>query len=134
MLSWDDCGILLVTVMRSTTGSAEPRRLPGLGSSHFGNGRDDADWDSSAGRILKAFSIEMNRRDDKKHSPARVYAQFTSVDEKGSAIGANSECKHEGSLGNRREIQITESGEVSHPPDKARVSIVCTNAKVRTHR
>ena len=76
----------------------------------------------------------MNRRDDKKHSPARVYAQFTSLDEKGSAIGANSECKHEGSLGNRREIQITESGEVSHPPDKARVSIVCTNAKVRTHR
>lgn len=120
--------------MRSTTGSAEARRFPGLGSSHFGNGRDDADWDSSAGRILKAFSVEMNRRDDKKHSPARVYAQFTSLDEKGSAIGANSECKHEGSLGNRREIQITESGEVSHPPDKARVSIVCTNAKVRTHR
>ena len=80
--------------------------------------------------ILKAFSVEMNRRDDKKHSPARVYAQFTSVDEKESAIGANSECKQ----GNRREIQITESGEVSHPPDKARVSIVCTNAKVRTHR
>ena len=100
--------------------------LPGLGSSHFGNSGDDAD--------LKAFSIDMNRRDDKKHSPARVYAQFTSLDEKGSAIGANSECKHEGSLGNRREIQITESGEVSHPPDKARVSIVCTNAKVRTHR
>lgn len=84
--------------------------------------------------ILKAFSVEMNRRDDKKHSPARVYAQFTSLDEKGSAIGANSECKHEGSMGKRREIQITESGEVSHPPDKARVSIVCTNAKVRTHR
>lgn len=88
----------------------------------------------AAKRILKAFSIGMNRRDDKKHSPARVYAQFTSVDEKESAIGANSGCKHEGSLGNRREIQITESGEVSHPPDKARVSIVCTNAKVRTHR
>ena len=72
----------------------------------------------------------MNRLESKKHSPAQVFAQFTS----GSKIEgvAAAKTNHEGEYAsdNRREIQITESGEVSLPPDKARVSIVCSNAKV----
>ncbi|XP_068755376.1 interleukin-1 receptor-associated kinase 1-binding protein 1 homolog [Montipora capricornis] len=71
----------------------------------------------------------MSRLESKKHSPAHVFAQFSSLRENEGGNGANNGCKHEGSPGNRREIQITESGEVSLPPDMARVSIVCTNAK-----
>ena len=74
----------------------------------------------------------MNRLESKKHSPAQVFAQFTSTSEREGIPGAKTNCKHEGEYpsDNRREIQITESGEVSLPPDKARVSIVCSNAKV----
>lgn len=73
----------------------------------------------------------MNRLESKKHSPAQVFAQFTSASESEGIPGAKTNCKHEGKYAsdNRREIQITESGEVSLPPDKARVSIVCSNAK-----
>jgi len=78
------------------------------------------------------FHQEMNRLESKKHSPAQVFAQFTSASESEGIPGAKTNCKHEGEYAsdNRREIQITESGEVSLPPDKARVSIVCSNAKV----
>ena len=74
----------------------------------------------------------MNRLESKKHSPAQVFAQFTSASESEGIPGAKTNCKHSGEYAsdNRREIQITESGEVSLPPDKARVSIVCSNAKV----
>ena len=73
---------------------------------------------------------KMSRLESKKHSPAQVFAQFTSSAQNEGTTGAKSECKHDGASDNRREIQITESGEVSLPPDKARVSIVCSNAKV----
>ena len=78
------------------------------------------------------FHQEMNRLESKKHSPAQVFAQFTSASESEGIPGAKTNCKHKGKYAsdNRREIQITESGEVSLPPDKARVSIVCSNAKV----
>ena len=78
------------------------------------------------------FHDEMNRLESKKHSPAQVFAQFTSASESEGIPGARINCKHEGEYAsdNRREIQITESGEVSLPPDKARVSVVCSNAKV----
>lgn len=72
----------------------------------------------------------MSRLESKKHSPAQVFAQFTSSGENEGPNGAKTECKHEGVCDNRREIQITESGEASLPPDKARVYIVCSNAKV----
>lgn len=75
----------------------------------------------------------MSRLSSKKHSPAQVFAQFTSAGENQDTSVAKTECKHEEASNNRREIQITESGEVSLPPDKARVSIVCTNAKVSRH-
>ena len=82
--------------------------------------------------VLPVFYQEMNRLESKKHSPAQVFAQFTSTSEREGIPGAKTNCKHEGEYAsdNRREIQITESGEVSLPPDKARVSIVCSNAKV----
>lgn len=72
----------------------------------------------------------MNRFESKKHSPAQVFAQFTSSGENERANETKTEGKHEGAFENRREIQITETGEVSLPPDKAKVSIVCSNAKV----
>ena len=72
----------------------------------------------------------MNRFESKKHTPAQVFAQFTSAGENERANETKTECKHEGAFENRREIQITETGEVSLPPDKAKVSIVCSNAKV----
>ena len=75
----------------------------------------------------------MSRLASKKHSPAQVFAQFTSPGENQDTSVSKTECKHEGASDNRREIQITESGEVSLPPDKARVSIVCTSAKVSRH-
>lgn len=72
----------------------------------------------------------MSRFESKKHSPAQVFAQFTSSGENEGANEGKTECKHEGGFENRREIQITETGEVSLPPDKAQVSIVCSNTKV----
>lgn len=73
---------------------------------------------------------EMSRFESKKHSPAQVFAQFTSSAENERANEGITESKHEGAFENRREIQITETGEVSLPPDKAKVSIVCSNTKV----
>ena len=73
----------------------------------------------------------MSRFESKKHSPAQVFAQFTSSGENERANEGKTETKHEGAFENRREIQITETGEVSLPPDKAKVSIVCSNTKVR---
>jgi len=72
----------------------------------------------------------MSRFESKKHSPAQVFAQFTSSVENERANEGVPERKHEGAFENRREIQITETGEVSLPPDKAKVSIVCSNTKV----
>ena len=73
----------------------------------------------------------MSRFESKKYSPAQVFAQFTSAGENERANeGKLTESKHEGAFENRREIQITETGEVSLPPDKAKVSIVCSNSKV----
>ena len=72
----------------------------------------------------------MSRLEPRKQSPAQVFAQFTSSGENEGTTGAKTECKHEVASDNRREIQITESGEVTLPPDKARVSIICSNAKV----
>ena len=72
----------------------------------------------------------MNRLESKKHSPAQVFAQFTSASKIEGIPGAKTNHEGEYASDNRREIQITESGEVSLPPDKARVSIVCSNAKV----
>ena len=74
---------------------------------------------------------EMSRLESKKYSPAQVFAQFTSAGENERANeGKLTETKHEGAFENRREIQVTETGEVSLPPDKAKVSIVCSNTKV----
>lgn len=72
----------------------------------------------------------MSRLQSTKHSPAQVFAQFTSLGENEGENDAKPEREHGGVSDNRRQIQLTESGEVSLPPDKARVSIVCTNAKV----
>jgi len=72
----------------------------------------------------------MSRFESKKHSPAQVFAQFTSSGEMEGDHGGKSECKHEGTFENSRQIQITEAGEASLPPDKAKVSIVCSNTKV----
>jgi len=72
----------------------------------------------------------MSRFESKKHSPAQVFAQFTSSGEMEGVHEGKSECKHEGTFENSRQIQITETGEASLPPDKAKVSIVCSNTKV----
>ena len=72
----------------------------------------------------------MSRFESKKHSPAQVFAQFTTSGEIEGVHEGKTESKHEGAFENRREIQITETGEVSLPPDKAKVSIVCSNTKV----
>lgn len=71
----------------------------------------------------------MSRFESKKHNPAQVFAQFTSSGENERANEGKTETKHEGAFENRREIQITETGEVSLLPDKAKVSIVCSNTK-----
>ena len=73
---------------------------------------------------------KMSRLESRKHSPAKVFAQFTSSGENEGENQAKTDCKHEGASENRREIQISETGEVTLPPDKAKVSIVCSNAKV----
>lgn len=73
----------------------------------------------------------MSRFESKTHNPAQVFAQFTSSGENEHANQGKTETKHEGAFENRREIQITETGEVSLLPDKAKVSIVCSNTKVR---
>ena len=73
----------------------------------------------------------MSRLDPRYFSPAQVFAQFSSSGKNEGAAVGKTECKNDGSTpNNRREIQITETGEVSLPPDKARVSVVCSNAKV----
>lgn len=69
-------------------------------------------------------------------NPAQVFAQFTTSGEKDAKMSArklnedDDEDKHFQPTTNKREIQVTESAEVSLPPDKARVSIVCANSKV----
>ena len=73
----------------------------------------------------------MSRLDSRDFNPAQVYAQFTTSGKNESAVADKSECKHERvHQNNRREIQITETAEASLPPDKARVSVVCSNSKV----
>lgn len=71
-------------------------------------------------------------------NPAQVFAQFTtSSDKEGSNSPTgrhgekNTEENRKDGYNNRREIQITESAEISLPPDKAKVSITCVNSKVR---
>lgn len=59
-----------------------------------------------------------------------MFAQFTSMGENEGVIPKSTDSKLEGAFESRREIQISETGEVNLPPDKAKVSIVCSNAKV----
>lgn len=84
----------------------------------------------------------MSVRGSRWFTPAQVFAQFSSANEKDSRDPTSPEGK-QGNQRNenettevhkRREIQITETGEVSLPPDKARVCIVCSNTKVRGFR
>lgn len=71
----------------------------------------------------------MSRLEPRNHIPAKVFAQFTSMGENEGVIPKSKDSKLEGAFENRREIQISETGEVNLPPDKAKVSIVCSNAK-----
>ena len=92
----------------------------------------------------------MNCVGDECLYPAQVFAQFTSRDGKTSNyyrdkknIRANKsgtatgqvhhdlgETNVDSGVHNRDEIHIYESGEVSLPPDHAKVVIVCSNIKV----
>ena len=51
----------------------------------------------------------MSRFESKKHSPAKVFAQFSSPGENEVANQAKTE--PEGAFENKREIQMTETGE-----------------------
>lgn len=72
----------------------------------------------------------MSRLEPRKLSPTKVFAEFTSMGENEGVNPERMDSKLEGAFDNRREIQIFETGEVTLPPDKAKVSIVCSNTKV----
>lgn len=68
-------------------------------------------------------------------NPAQVFAQFTTSGEKDAKNATRikldeNEEQQQLQQTNRREIQITESAEVSLAPDRARVSVICANSKV----
>lgn len=85
---------------------------------------------SASSAFLGYFCNEMSRLEPRKHSPAKVFAEFTSMGENEGVNPEKMDSKLEGTFDNRREIQIFETGEVTLPPDKAKVSIVCSNTKV----
>ena len=66
-------------------------------------------------------------------NPAQVFAQFTtSGDKEANHVSKNVDEaeKNPEHTSNNREIQITESAEVSLEPDRAKISIICANTKV----
>ena len=70
-------------------------------------------------------------------NPAQVFAQFTTGSDKGEGNASPSKERNTTDHGRaehiagNREIQVTETGEVSLAPDKARVSVFCTMTKVK---
>lgn len=87
--------------------------------------------------FYRHISIEMSCSGSKWFNPAQVFAQFTtSSDKEGSSSptgrhGEKSTEENRKDAHNKHEIQITESAEISLPPDKAKVSINCVNSKVK---
>ena len=78
----------------------------------------------------------MSNSNSRWFDPAQVFAQFTTGDGTGESRANAPKEQHSTNTvtgradGSNREIQITETGEVSLAPEKARVSIVCSIVKV----